>query len=84
MVYMKTGIKKRGFLGVKRIALEGKIEKIEMKQNHGDGKGGLMLFFRGLEGLGFVNFSQQEIERIAKDYFGREIKGVDNSKKKRR
>jgi len=57
---MKIRMKKRGVLGVKKIALDGKIGKIEKKD------GGLQIFVRGLEGLGVVGFGPREIEMIKK------------------
>lgn len=62
---MKIGIKKRSAFGVKRIALEGKIEKIEKKASASDpGKQSLVVFFKGLEGLGVINLSPKEVEML--------------------
>ena len=64
---MKIGIKRRGMFGVRRIALEGKIEKIEKRPNPiNPEQNGLTLFFKGLEGIGFIHFSSKEIEMLSK------------------
>ena len=62
---MRVGLKKRGFWGVKRIGLEGKIERIEKKETPINSEGGgLRIFFKGLEGLGGVNLSSREVKMI--------------------
>jgi hypothetical protein len=67
---MKVGIKKRGTLGVKKIFIEGRIEKIEHKQGGVQaGKENLTVFFRGLEGIGIIQLSPKEVELIFEKSF---------------
>jgi len=71
---MRIRMKKRGVLGLKRIGIDGKIGKIEVRENPAEGKLGLSIFFKGLEGMGVVSFSEKEIEMIRDKIKGTEKK----------
>jgi len=59
---MKFRMKKRGVFGVKRFDLDGKIGKIERREDPAAGNGmGMDVFFKGLEGIGVVTFSESEV-----------------------
>lgn len=61
---MKIRIKRRGVIGVKKLGLDGRIERVE-KHVEGD-KEIVSIFFRGLEGLGALRLSKKELELIYK------------------
>lgn len=63
---MKVRIKKRGAFGIKKIALDGKIEKVERSENPvNPGNHGVSIFFKGVEGLGVIRLSPKESEMVA-------------------
>jgi hypothetical protein len=69
---MRLRLKKRGMLGVKKINLKGRIVKIG--KNPDFGKEGLVVFFRGLEGVGIVDFGKKEMEMLREKLGERVIK----------
>lgn len=64
---MKIRLKKRGMFGVKKVKLDGKIERIERGE-------GTNVFVRGLEGIGVVVFSPREVEMIVSKVKRKEVK----------
>ena len=77
---MKIRIKKRGIFGVKKIGLDCKIGKIERMEDPLAGKGKrLSVFFKGLEGMGTISFSDKEAEMLRK-----KLKDKKESGKKKR
>ena len=80
---MKIGIKKRGTFGVKRIWLDGTIEKIEKKTNPVNPKNeGLSVFFRGVDGIGVISFSPKEVEMfVAKSSYKKKLSDTKEDSK---
>ena len=57
---MKIRLKKRSVLGIKRIKLDGKIEKVVKKGGAGSkAKEGTVVFISGMEGIAAVGFSSK-------------------------
>ena len=66
---MRVILKKQGALGLKRLDLESKIERIE-KKDSSDKKGmkSVHILFKGSDGLGAILLSKEEIGKIAETF----------------
>ncbi len=67
---MKIRLKKRGIVGIKKIGLDGRLEKVDAEE-------GVKVFVRGLDGLGLIIFSDKEAENLIN-----KIKKVKTAEKK--
>ena len=62
---MRIVLKKNGFFGVKRTALNAKIIEITANKDEKD-KEGLSILFKGPEGFGAISIHPEEIDKITR------------------